>query len=69
MNVVVFGKVFDNTFVGEKSCLFKAIHSIIDLEANHIFGDVLVEVKLEYSLVRNLFTFEHSLFRNIWDGA
>ena len=56
MNVVVLGKVFDNAFVGEKSCLFEAIHSLVDLEVDHVFGDVLVEVKLEHSFIRDLFT-------------
>ena len=56
MNVVVFGKVFDYAFVGEKSYLFEDIHSFIDLELDHVFSDVLVEMKFEHSFIRELFT-------------
>ena len=52
---VVFGKVLDNAVVGEESCLFETIHSFIDLKVYYVFGDVLVEMKLEHSFIRNLF--------------
>ena len=61
--MVVFGKVFDNAFVGEESCLFEEIYFFIDLEVNHVFCDVLVEVKLKNSPVRDLFTCYTKVFR------
>ena len=55
------GKVFDNAFVGEKSCLLEAIHSFIVLEVNHVFGDFLVEVKLEHSFIRDFYVLHVSI--------
>jgi len=63
LNVIVLGKVFDNGFVGEESCLFEAINSFIDFEVNHVFGDVLIEVKMEHSFIRDLFTCYKLVFR------